>query len=73
VFDPTGEKSYPIASFTWLMFPEKMSADKVAASKKLIEYAITEGQKSADSLGYIPLPSSVVDSVRKAAGKIQGM
>jgi phosphate transport system substrate-binding protein len=73
VFDPAGEKSYPIASFTWLMFPEKMSADKVAASKKLIEYAITEGQKSADSLGYIPLPSSVVDSVRSAATKIQGL
>lgn len=73
VFDPAGEKSYPIVSFTWLLFPEKMSADNLGASKKLIEYCITEGQKSADSLGYIPLPSSVVDSVRKAAGKIQSL
>jgi phosphate transport system substrate-binding protein len=73
VFDPVGEKAYPIASFTWLMFPEKMSADKLAASKKLIEYVITEGQKSADSLGYIPLPSNVVESVRATAGKIQGI
>lgn len=71
IFDPAGEKAYPIASFTWLLFPKQMSADKLDASKKLIEYCITEGQKSADSLGYIPLPSNVVDSVRKAAGMIQ--
>lgn len=73
VFDPVGEAAYPIASFTWLLFPEKMGADKVAASKKLIEYCITEGQKSADGMGYIPLPSNVVDTVRKVAGKIQGL
>lgn len=72
IFDPAGDKAYPIVSFTWLLFPEKMSTDKLGASKKLIEYCITEGQKSADSLGYIPLPGNVVDSVRKAAGKIQG-
>jgi len=71
VFDPAGEKAYPIASFTWLLFPEKMSADKLAATTKLIEYCITEGQKSADSLGYIPLPNNVVDTVRKVAKKIQ--
>jgi phosphate transport system substrate-binding protein len=73
VFDPAGEKSYPIVSFTWLLFPEKMAADKLGASKKLVEYCITEGQKSADSLGYIPLPSNVVDSVRKEAAKIKGI
>lgn len=73
VFDPVGEKAYPIASFTWLMFPEKMSADKLNASVKLVEYCITDGQKAADSLGYIPLPANVVDMVRKATGKIQRM
>jgi phosphate transport system substrate-binding protein len=72
IFDPAGEKAYPIASFTWLLFPEKMSAEQRGASLKLIEYSITEGQKSADGLGYIPLPANVVDSVRKAAAKIQG-
>ncbi len=72
VFDPVGEKAYPIVSFTWLLFPEKMPAEKLGGSKKLIEYCITEGQKSADSLGYIPLPGNVVDAVRNVAGKIQG-
>jgi phosphate transport system substrate-binding protein len=71
IFDPAGEAAYPIASFTWLMFPEKMNADKLAASMKLIEYGITEGQKVADSLGYIPLPENVVSTVRTVAKKIQ--
>jgi phosphate transport system substrate-binding protein len=73
VYDPAGEAAYPIASFTWLLFPEKMSADKVAASQKLVEYSITEGQKSADSLGYIPLPDNVVVTVRQAVKKIQSL
>lgn len=71
IFDPAGDGAYPIASFTWLMLPEKMKADKLAASMKLIEYSITEGQKVADSLGYIPLPESVVSTVREVAKKVQ--
>jgi phosphate transport system substrate-binding protein len=30
-----------------------------------------QGQKIADSMGYIPLPPSVVDQVRKASANIQ--
>jgi len=73
IFDPAGEGAYPIASFTWLLLPQKMSADKLAASIKLIEYSITEGQKVADSLGYIPLPANVVSTVRDVAKKIQSL
>jgi len=36
-----------------------------------VNYAVTEGQASADSLGYIPLPESVVEKVRAAADFIQ--
>lgn len=71
VFDPAGEKAYPIASFTWLMFPEKMDADKVDAAMQLIEYSITEGQKIADSMGYIPLPANVAETVREVAKNIK--
>lgn len=73
VFDPSGADAYPIASFTWLMFPEKMPADKASAAMKLIEYCITEGQKVADSLGYIPLPENVVETVREVAKNIKSM
>ncbi len=71
VYDPSGEASYPIATFTWMIFPQDMDDEKAAAAKALIEYSLTEGQKSADALGYIPLPDSVVEKVREAAKSIQ--
>lgn len=39
--------------------------------REMVEYSLTEGQKIADSMGYIPLPKSVVDEVRKASANIQ--
>jgi len=48
-----------------------MDDDKAKAARELIEYCLTEGQKSADALGYIPLPDSVVATVREVAQKIQ--
>jgi hypothetical protein len=32
---------------------------------------LTEGQKNAEELGYIPLPDTVVDKVETALGTIQ--
>lgn len=71
VFDPKGADAYPIASFTWLMFPKDMPDDKAKAARDLVEYCLTEGQESASSLGYVPLPDNVRETVRKAAQLIQ--
>jgi phosphate transport system substrate-binding protein len=71
VYDPAGEKAYPIATFTWLLFPEKQEPEKAKVARNLVEYCLTDGQKSADALGYIPLPQSVVETVRTVAQKIQ--
>lgn len=71
VYDPAGEEAYPIATFTWLIFPEKMGEERAKVSRDLVEYCITEGQKIADEMGYIPLPENVVTMVRKAAQNIQ--
>ena len=69
--DPEGDKAYPIASYTWMAFYKKYDDPKKAAAiKKMIEYCLTEGQKSADKMGYLPLPASVVAEVRKAAANI---
>jgi phosphate transport system substrate-binding protein len=38
--------------------------------KSLVTYGLGEGQKDSEALGYIPLPSSVVDKVKKAADQI---
>lgn len=56
-----GTDSYPIASFTWLLLYEKNS-DKQRAQimTDFLKWALTEGQKSAETLGYAPLPASVV-------------
>ncbi|MBS1227662.1 MAG: pstS2 [Proteobacteria bacterium] len=70
--DPDGAKSYPITSYTWMIF-RKTNNDpaKVKAMHEMIEYGLTEGQKIADSMGYIPLPAVVVEQVRKAAANIK--
>lgn len=56
-----GADSYPIASFTWLLLYEKNS-DKQRAQimTDFLKWALTEGQKSAEPLGYAPLPAEVV-------------
>lgn len=70
--DPDGAKSYPITSYTWMIFRKhNESPAKAKAMREMVEYSLTEGQKIADSMGYIPLPPSVVDQVRKASANIQ--
>jgi phosphate transport system substrate-binding protein len=71
VWDPAGEKSYPIATFTWMLFYKDQDDAKAAALRKLVEYNIKEGQKIADSMGYIPLPENVQEKVLSAAKFIQ--
>lgn len=65
--DPSGDNAYPIATFTWLLVYKQNDAGKAKALRDLIEYMVTTGQKSAESMGYIPLPPNVVEKVRKAA------
>jgi phosphate transport system substrate-binding protein len=71
VEDPAGSDSYPIVSFTWMLFYEKQDAQKAENLRKLVAYGLSDGQKIADSMGYIPLPSSVVEKVKAASEKIQ--
>ena len=71
VEDPSGAESYPIVSFTWMLFYEKQDAQKAEYLRKLVAYGLSDGQKIADSMGYIPLPESVVEKVRAASAKIQ--
>ncbi len=71
ITDPAGEGAYPIATFTWLIFPETgQDATKVQAIKAMIEYGLTDGQAMAEELGYIPMPEEVIEKVRAAAEDI---
>jgi phosphate transport system substrate-binding protein len=70
--DPDGDKSYPIATYTWMVFYKKNADPKKAeALRKMVVYGLDEGQKIADKAGYIPLPANVVEKVRAAAANIK--
>jgi phosphate transport system substrate-binding protein len=69
--DPSGENAYPIATFTWLLVYKEQDDAKAAAMRNLIKYMVTTGQKSAESMGYIPLPQNVIDKVLNAAQMIK--
>jgi phosphate transport system substrate-binding protein len=61
VSDPEGKDAYPIVTFTWMVLYKKYdNKEKLDALKGLITYALTDGQKEAEALGYVPLPDSVV-------------
>src|SRR5215510_7219821 len=69
--DPDVADAYPIVTYTWLIAYKKYpSKDKMQAMQDLVKYGLTEGQKEAESLGYIPLPDSVV---AKATSAIQNL
>ncbi|MEM5786781.1 MAG: phosphate ABC transporter substrate-binding protein PstS [Syntrophobacteraceae bacterium] len=71
--DPAGESSYPIVTYTWVLCYKKYDdPKKLEALKAMLEYGLTEGQKSSEQLGYVPLPAPVVSKVREALNVIQG-
>ena len=72
VLDPEGDESYPIATFTWMLFyKENTNPKKAEVLRKMVEYGLTEGQKISAKMGYIPLPENVVTAVRANVDKIQ--
>ena len=72
VLDPEGDKSYPIATFTWMLFyKENTNPKKAAILREMVEYGLTDGQKISAKMGYIPLPENVVTAVRANVDKIQ--
>jgi phosphate transport system substrate-binding protein len=70
--DPEGKDAYPISTFTWLLlykkYPDKA---KWSVLKDFVNYGLTEGQKFADPLGYIPLPAEVVEKDMAALKQIE--
>jgi phosphate transport system substrate-binding protein len=72
IVNALGKDSYPISSFTWLIV-YKQQAD-AAKGKKLIDFvkwALTEGEKSAASLDYAPLPTVMSKALLKRLETVQ--
>jgi len=72
ITDPPGKTAYPIASFTWLLIPEKFSdAAKRDAIKGFVKWMLTDGQNYVEQLAYAKLPKEVVAKEEKALAKVQ--
>jgi phosphate transport system substrate-binding protein len=71
ISDPEGNEAYPIVTYTWLLARKQYSDPaKAKAVEAMVEYGLTEGQKVAPELGYVPLPQNVVEKVAAAADQI---
>ena len=77
IVNAPGANAYPISSFTWLLVYETQpDSVKGARLADFLRWAYSEGQRSADALGYAPLPPSLtepltqrVDSLRIGAAR----
>lgn len=67
-----GKTAYPIASFTWLLIPQKFSdAGKREAIKGFLKWMLADGQSYSEQLSYAKLPKEVIAKESKAIGKIE--
>jgi phosphate transport system substrate-binding protein len=72
ITNPPGKTAYPIASFTWLLIPEKFSdTAKRDAIKGFLDWMLADGQNYAEQLTYAKLPTEVIAKEKKALEKIQ--
>ena len=72
ITNPAGKTAYPIASYTWLLIPEKFQdAKKRDALKGFLKWALTDGQNDVEKLAYAKLPKEVVSKELKALNKVQ--
>jgi phosphate transport system substrate-binding protein len=69
--DPTGDASYPIVTYTWILAKKKYDdPEKAKALRKVLSWSLTEGQALSSSLNYIPLPQAVVTKVTHALAQV---
>lgn len=62
--DPAGATSYPIVAATFILLPQEKT-EKNKAVTSFFDWAYKNGDKAAADLGYVPLPSSTKDQIRK--------
>ncbi len=71
ITDAEGKESYPISSFTYLLFYQKTSGVKGEKLKKFLGWAIQDGQKDTQPLGYAPLPKNLMTPIKARISMLQ--
>jgi len=72
IVNASGKGAYPISSFTFLLVYQ--TQPDAAKGKKLVDFLrwyLRNGEKTAASLDYAPLPASMVAQLEKRLGSIQ--
>jgi phosphate transport system substrate-binding protein len=70
--DPEGDQVYPIVTYSWLLLYKNIGNDaKAATIKSLVKYCLMDGQKDAESLGYIPLPKKIAERAQAALDHVK--
>ncbi len=68
IVNASGDQSYPIATYTYLLLYKDMSVQpsmnkaKAQALAKFLWWAVHDGQSYASALIYVPLPSNIVST-----------
>jgi len=71
ITDAKGKDAYPIASFTYLLvYKDQADPRKGEALLRFLWWAIHDGQATAPSLDYAPLPKAVVAKVEQTLGNL---
>jgi ABC-type phosphate transport system substrate-binding protein len=65
----SAKKAYPIATYTYIIVPK--STAKAAELRKLIFWALTQGQKFGPKLIFAKIPTPVLAQAEKAIKQIQ--
>ena len=71
IVNASGKNAYPISSFTWLLVYRNQT--DAAKGKKLIDFvrwALTDGEKSAATLDYAPLPATMAKQLIRQIGAV---
>lgn len=63
ITNASGDESYPISTFTWLLVYERNTGSTGKVIKDFLTWMLDNGQKMAPELGYAPLPANVKSMV----------
>lgn len=70
--NPAGANSFPIVSLTWVLAYQTGNGSKLDALKRTFNYMLSDkAQAISDSLGYVPLPDSVVAKSKAAVASLR--
>jgi len=64
IADPKGKNSYPMVAATFILVPSEKSATNQKITT-FYDWAYKNGQDIAKSLGFVPLPDSLTNKIRK--------